>query len=296
MLHGKSHIRFSDFYFSDYLDSSAQVSGIFVLYNSNDIVIERCFYNGNTVAYAPSFVMASQSRGLQVRNCAILSVFSGSVSLVRCPEALIENNVFMRCRILHLTMVNSPDEIVRLRNNIITDNQPTKLGVSLLELSSVKALQEENNCYFMRLPPEERKLAMIYDPVAYGRTVTGFGLRPVEDSELPEKLVQIPLPEFQRLSGNSTSIAANPQFKGALEMDQVGKDGKPRFMADWLLNLTCYAMRRTGPEEELSCQDGLLRWSRPGLRHSPRSRIPPSTCERTSCPWGLRPVTRQATG
>jgi len=232
---GKNHIRFADLRFSEYYDSAGQTSGIFVLNQSNGIEIERCFYNGSTVGYAPSFVMAKESKDLLVRNCVMMGVFNGTITLFRCPDAVIEHSVFARPRILQGTWVNNADEFITLRNNIITDNQPTKVIVPLLEISDARFLREENNCFYMRLPADQRKVAMLYDAKAYERTIPGFGLNPVEASELPDTLLKVTLADLQKKTGSTTSIAANPQFRGAADLGQVDKDGKPLFMADVLL-------------------------------------------------------------
>jgi len=187
------------------------------------------------VGYAPSFVMAKESKDLLVRNCVMIGVFNGTITLFRCPDAVIEHSVFARPRIIQGTWVNNADEIITLRNNIITDNQPTKVIVPLLEISDARFLREENNCFYMRLPADERKVAMLYDAKAYERTIPGFGLNPVEASELPDTPLKVTLADLQKKTGSTTSIAANPQFRGAADLGQVDKDGKPLFMADVLL-------------------------------------------------------------
>jgi len=235
VLNGKNHIHFDGLRFADYHASAAQTSGIFLLHQSNGVAIERCFYNGATVAYAPSFVMARDSKDLLIRNCVMTSVFNGTIVLFRCPDAVIEHSVFARPRILQGTWVNNADEIITLRNNIITDNQPTKTDVPLLELSDVRFLREENNCFYMRLPADQRNVAMLYDPVAYERATPGFGLNPVEADELPDTLLYVTLSELQKKTGSTSSIAANPEFRGAADLEQVDQEGNPRFMADQLL-------------------------------------------------------------
>ncbi len=235
IVNGKNHILFDGFYFKDFLDSGLQTSGVFVLYKSNDIHVTRCFYNGSNVAYAPSFVYAMACERLVIRNCASLGVFYGSLYLVRCPDALIENNVLMRSRILQAVFVNEPEQIIRFKNNIVTDNQPTKVKTALIEASSVEALEMTDNCYYLRIPTEERNMIMLYNSKAYDRTVEAFGLRPLEPDRLPEELLQITLPEFQQRADDTTSFVRDPRFRGAEDIPRTDDEGEPVFIVDRFL-------------------------------------------------------------
>jgi len=132
--------------------------------------------------------------------------------------------------------VNNADEIITLRNNIITDNQPSKTLVALLGVSDVRFLREDNNCFYLRIPANERKVAMLYDAQAYERTIPAFDLKPVKVGELPETLLMVTLAGLQEKTGSTTSIVANPQFRGTAGLKEEDKDGKPLFMADVLLN------------------------------------------------------------
>jgi len=233
MAGGKHHLRFDGLYFRQF-SPGTRISGIFCLYRCHDVQITRCFKDGRH-GYSPSFVMAWGCGDMAIRNCAIISATYGNLYMVKCPNALVENNVLMRSLIQECVFVNEPGEKIRLAKNIITDNVPHKLTVPLLELASMGLLVEENNCYYYRVPQGERKLCLLYDATAYERTVTGYGLRPVEQNLLSTNLAEITLAEFQQKSGFTNSFTANPGFKATAGMEAADKDGRPVFLVDKLL-------------------------------------------------------------
>ena len=232
-LSGKQYIHFDGLYFKSY-NPDNRTSGIFRLYRSDGVQVSRCFYDGRS-GYSPSFVMAYGCPGLAVRNCAILSSFYGNLYLVKCPDAVIENNALIRSLIQQCIFVNEPGQQVYLKKNIITDNVPHKVMVGLVEVATRASLVEADNAYYFRIPPAERKAFMFYDPVAYGRTVEGYGLKPVDDAQLAESLVQMTLAEYQRLSGNTSSLAVNPGFAAVADAAETDAEGKTVFLVDRLL-------------------------------------------------------------
>ena len=230
---GKQHLRFDGLYFKNF-DPDNRTSGMFRLYRCEDVQIQRCFYDGCS-GYSPSFVMAYGCHGLAIRNCAIISSFYGNLYLVKCPGAVIENNVLLRSLIQQCIFVNEPEEKIYLRNNIITDNVPHKLLVALVEVACRASLVEADNAYYFRVPADERKAFMFYDPLAYSRTVESYGLRPLDASLLAPALEQFTLPQFQQQTGNSSSLGVNPGFRATVGMEAADKDGKPVFQVDKLL-------------------------------------------------------------
>ena len=230
---GKHHVHFDGLSFR-YFSPGTRLSGLFCLYRSDAIHITRCFGDGRH-GYSPSFVMAYGCSGLAVRNCAILSATYGNLYLVKCPEAVIENNALVRSLIMQCVFVNEPEEKIVFKKNIITDNVPHKVMVPLLEVACRTSLVETNNAYYFRIPADERKAFMYYDPVAYGRTVESYRLRPLDASYLAPALEQFTLPEFQQRTGNTSSMAVNPGFKATVDMKTADKDGKPVFLVDQLL-------------------------------------------------------------
>lgn len=232
---GKRHLRFDGLRFRKFALTFGRMTGIFDLYKSDDASITRCFGNGYGAGYPASFVSAFECAGLTIGNCVAANSFYGNLYLVKCPDAVIENNVLIRSLIMELVLVNEPGQKVTLKKNIITDNTPRKVKVPLLEVSSMTSLEEANNCYYLRIPVDERKLISLYDPVAYERAAVAFGLKPAAFSELVESFDQLTLPQYQKASGNKTSFAKDPLLKGTFGMKRMDENGNPLFLAGRLL-------------------------------------------------------------
>lgn len=232
VVYGKNNIHFDNLYFENFAPDT-HTSGIFCLYMSDGIQITRCLYDGYA-GYSPSFVMAYGCRDLVIRNCVSVGVFYGSLYIVNCPDVVIENNVLFRSRIGQVILVNHPDQPARLRNNIITDNQPTKVKVGLVELASIGGLDEGNNGFTFRIPADERNAFMVYDATAYGRTVETYGIEPVKEGQLLDKLSMLTVAAFQELSGDATSIVRDPLFHGVEGVEMTTGDGTPIFPPDRL--------------------------------------------------------------
>jgi len=233
---GKHYIRLDGLYFRDIIGGGD--NGIFCLYRSNGIRVTRCFKEFVSY-YSPGLVFAEDCEDLAIRNCVSINASSG-LALVRCPGAVVENNVLLRSMIQQCRFFNDEDQKIYFCNNIVTDNQPTKVKTLLFEIPRMASLVESNNCYFLRIPKEERKMFMFY-----------------QNETAPEpyrflKLSQISLVEYQQRLGATNSIAADPKFKAALDMKPVlDKHGKPVFFADQVLgknNLDFQDLFATDPE------------------------------------------------
>jgi hypothetical protein len=219
---GKHHILFDGLYFRNF-DSGLKNTGILCMYKSNGIRVTRCFNDG-IAGYSPSFVSAAGCEDLVIRNCVAIGAMNGNLTLAQCPDALVENNVLLRSRIQQCCFFNLEEQKIFFRNNIITDNQPTKVVACMFEIPRMVSLVESNNCYFLRIPKEERRMFLFYRnekaPMPYTFT----------------NLSQITLLEYQRRLGETNSIAADPNFRAALEMKEaVDRNGKPIFFADHVL-------------------------------------------------------------
>jgi len=220
---GKHHIRFDGLYFRDF-DSGLKNTGILCIYKSNNIRIARCFNDG-IAGYSPSFVMAAGCEDFAIRNCVAIGAMNGNLTLAQCPDAVVENNVLLRSRIQQCCFFNGEDQKIYFRNNIITDNQPTKVKACMFEIPRMASLVESNNCYFLRIPADERRMFLFYRnekaPMPYTFT----------------NLSQITLIEYQQRLGVTNSIAADPKFKAALEMKPaIDKAGNTVFFADQVLS------------------------------------------------------------
>ena len=146
----------------------------FVVRQSPRLQITRCF---------KTMVDASESPGMMVKNCVLHGGWT-SVALGRCPDSVVENNVFIMTILRQLTA----DAPAVARRNVFCECVRNKTHQTLLQLSA--NVVETDNCFYLRWP-EEEKLA-------------------VND---------MPLPEY-RARTDSNAFAANPMMPGALGYSQ----------------------------------------------------------------------------
>jgi hypothetical protein len=128
----------------------------FVVRQSPRVQITRCL---NTM------VDASESPEMLIRNCVLHGGWN-SVTLSRCPDSLVENNVFIMT-ILRQLVCNSPAMVCR---NVFCECVRNKTHQTLLELSG--NVTETDNCFYLRWP-EEEKLAVNNLPLPIYRAMTG---------------------------------------------------------------------------------------------------------------------------
>jgi hypothetical protein len=128
----------------------------FVVRQSPRVQITRCL---NTM------VDASESPDMLIRNCVLHGGWN-SVTLSRCPNSLVENNVFIMT-ILRQLVCDSPAMVCR---NVFCECVRNKTHQTLLELS--RNVTERDNCFYLRWP-EEEKLAINNLPLPIYRAMTG---------------------------------------------------------------------------------------------------------------------------
>jgi hypothetical protein len=242
---GKKYLRFDGFYFTGFNnavhDSPLNRCGAFLCYKSDDIFISRCFHDGRGgrgSGYSPAFLAARHSSRLRVKNCVVTACFS-SMSVVGCPDFILENNVFLRNLISAATLENEPDQKLFVRKNIFTDGLPTKAKATVIMTAKVESLVEGDNCYYLRLPDEEKKGFGFYGDEAYRRMAVYYGLKSsFEKPSVFADLTRLSLKDYQAKFGDTGSFVANPGFKGSLAMKSQDKDGKPLFLPDLLIGKT----------------------------------------------------------
>jgi hypothetical protein len=124
-----------------------------------------------------TMVDASESPEMLIRNCVLHGGWN-SVTLSRCPNSLVENNVFIMT-ILRQLACNSP---ALVRGNVFCECVRNKTHQTLLELSSY--VTETDNCFYLRWPEEEKLVVN-----------------------------NLPLPIYRAMTG-SNAVAANPMMPG----------------------------------------------------------------------------------
>ncbi len=239
----KAHINIDGFYFTDLarggtLPWPGGRNGAIVLYRSNDINITRCYLDGSGAGpYSPGLLQAHHSSDVLVKNCVIFSSMGGGIGFAASPNMRIENNVFFRNFISHISeVINTPDQKFTIKNNIFTDNLPRKAGGSFLNIGRVESMVEDNNVFYLRMPIEERNMWMFYDKVAYERAARAEIYAVDFDPEEPyavQELRRWTYPEYREtFNPDSTSFAADPAFEGTLDMERVDEDGNPIYIID----------------------------------------------------------------
>jgi len=212
---GKEYINLDGFYFTNY---SAPI--IVVDYGRN-VAVTRCFSDGRGPGYAGPLLRARHCRDFSVRNCVTVDGFGCGMVFIASPDTLIENNVFFRNLIGGCTLINEPGQKVVMRKNIFTDSLPFKSKVPYLEIAKIEAIVEQDNCYYMRLPDEQRRMFMFYGNEAYEPTAREHGMKTEFDTPpVFADLTRIGLQEFKAIKGETGSYLGNPWFKGTVGMKE----------------------------------------------------------------------------
>lgn len=209
---GKRHLRFDGIYFEGFgKDAVARQRGVFNLYRCRDVRISRCFMDGRGAGYNGVFVFALDTSELQLRNCVIARGFSG-LQLIRCPDLRIEHSVFLNNMIAALICVNRPEEKIYLEHNIVTDSLPIKSAIQLFEIPYIDSFRQRENCFYLRLPIDERQNVVWFYQSAGKLTL----------AEMFDKL------------GRNGSVVGDPRFRGASGME---KEDKEEFLMDRFIHV-----------------------------------------------------------
>ena len=211
---GRNNINFDGFYFRDF--GMFGWSGVIYLSGSDNVNISRCLMNGRGMGYANGFLYANGCSNVSVRNCVIIGGFY-NMCVSGCPEMRVENSVFAGHLIQALSMSNGKDEKFYFRKNIVTDSSPFKVKVQVFEMGSARPFIDEGNCYYLRLPDEERKMFLFaaWDP------------------EWKYSIGRISLAEYRAMIRPTDSIFADPQLRETADMKPVEVKGvKEYYLGD----------------------------------------------------------------
>lgn len=208
-----------------------------VLYRCSDIQVSRIFHDQRGQGYGPGILQAVLSPDVSVTNSVIIASMGGGVSFMGAPNLRLQNNVFLRNLIAHVAEgVNESDQQWYLLDNIVTDNLASKVRGTLFAVGRVESLVEDNNCYFFRIPAEERNVFQFYHDFAYNRSVEGWnmGLRQSTPTVI-EALTAVTIPELLEVYfPDSRSFVADPDFAGAAGLDPQDR-AAPAYVVDWLV-------------------------------------------------------------
>lgn len=216
----KSHLRFDGFYFIGFKHGSNNMpwsdvgggnNGVFVLYESHDVRITRCFLDGRGWGSSSGLAHARHCKDFVVENSVMLNCMGRLQIYWNSPRTRIRHNVFLRNFITHVAphirgnRIQNDEDQCRFEHNIVTDNLQKKIHVGL----GVNA-ENRHNAFYLRVPPEQR-------------TWSRRG-----ESTFADMLAD--------LGPDDQTLVANPQFRATLAMDKVNDEGEPIFLADRLIH------------------------------------------------------------
>jgi len=187
-INGKTNIVVDGFYFYNHRgEPGGNVSTrLFDVVQSQDILIRRCLMNGlGGGAYPASFLTGWTTKNLTISNCVSILAPDG-VEVTKCPDFRIEHSVFIMTMISNVKLATP----ATLADNIFCDSGEFKsLAKIVLQLyNNTGVVRDQNNCYYFRLPDEERVAFVL---------------------EWPER---ISLAELKKRQPETDSIIADPQF------------------------------------------------------------------------------------
>jgi len=203
----KHHIHFDGLHFGGFNKSVGGAwtlarSGVFLLYRSDHVRISRCLMDGRGPGYSAHILTGWECSDLAMRNSVVCNGFHG-LDVAACPDFRVEHCVFLRNLIQACIIENSPDQKAYLRNNIFTDSLPRKVRVQYFELPYADSLVLSNNCYYLRVPDEERKMLIFYKDWGRGSVA-----------------------DYEAKVAPSDSVFCDPQFAASRDLEPVDEEGK----------------------------------------------------------------------
>jgi len=192
-VNAKKDILFDGFYFKNIgfgegMDFAFPTGG-FVLTGCDGISISRCFMDGRNGDYSPGFISGRRCKNVLLKNCVITCCFQG-LQVYQFDGFTLENNLFFSNLIAAAIIGNSPEQKIFFRKNVVTDSAPMKNKVQMFEIPHVDSIQQENNCFFLRAPPDQR------ENLAFFHQSAG----------------KLRLSDWFQIKGTNNSVAANPCF------------------------------------------------------------------------------------
>lgn len=209
VLTSKHHIHLDHLYMGPFQMGNWHI-GALDLADSNHVTVSRIFFDGRGYGYCSSFLSAVNCDSLTISNCVIINGIYG-IDIRGGSDLVIENSIFLR-NMIEATKISTRGSGNIFRNNIVSDSGANKVGVWLHTWGRQDAIIDENNCYIIRRPDEERKLFWIMSFEEDGKTLghTRMGIA-----------------EYNERVHPTNSIIADPQFP-AVDGVEVGD----RFLGD----------------------------------------------------------------
>jgi len=203
----KSNLIFSKLYLRHFRNMSEFHDGAFFLSVTESISISRCFYDARKQGTAAMF-NAIRSSHLEIDNSVCISGWFGG-TFFHCPNLRIRNSVFYINRQNCINVQNAPRDNFSLVNNIFTDLLVMKIGNPIIWSDERESLIEKNNCFFLRVSPEQRMIFWFGGPgcfrykerhnyQSYAKSLPKTGDALFANPEMPvlESLIHLPDVEY----------------------------------------------------------------------------------------------------
>lgn len=245
----KSHLRFDGLYFRGYEDHSSLMpwahhtrglNGAIVLYHSVDVAITRCFQDGRGLGYSCGLLFALHSRDITVRNCVVVRTMSGAISFASTPDLRVENSLFLVNLISVISEgMNAPDQPFSFRRNVVSDSIHAKFHVNCFDIGAVEAMDEGDNCYYLRGPDAERRMWQFYGTKAFTTAAAAYRMDPAaHPASAITELTRLSHAEYeQQFAGGPTgSVFRDPGFPAAEGLPELDSRGQPHYFPDSLLS------------------------------------------------------------
>ncbi len=234
VLTNQKHLVFDNLYFQGFCLTGMRIA------DAANIYLSRCFWDARRHSFTRA-LQAHNTSDLTVDNCIRLGGHEG-VEVYDCPNFTLKNSVMFYGGVTSLRVFNDGLK-TSICNNLFTDNLLMKGRNPVLFVLDLDGLQEENNCFFLRLPATEK-------PVI-GYNILGGQQLPAMGSSSFLGAQQMPYPEYLKATGRQTkAIFANPQVKFMPEFQSTYST-----LAEWAENWQKSRGSEYKAESEISFAD-----------------------------------------
>ena len=197
VMFGKENLKFDGFHFRMYGTKYPNSSAAVMIHNGKNIEVSRCFHDGRGGGYAPPILNCRMGDNIALRNSVAINGMT-QVTLVGVGNTVIENNVLVMPAIWTVAAFLAPDNSIRFRRNIVTDNSRAKTLQGLLRLDNLRALTEQDNIYYVRFP---RNLRVIVDYQNDGKVrKSSWSMLKLDDY-------------YRHVGSDGGSVFVNPNFR-----------------------------------------------------------------------------------
>jgi hypothetical protein len=225
----QGHLLFDNLHFQGFCLTGARID------NAANISFRRCLWDARRLSFTRA-LQASCTASLALDNCVRVGGHEG-LEIRDCPDFSLRNSVMFYGGVTSLRLFN-PGMKASICNNLFTDNLLMKGSNPLLFVHDIDQLQEENNCFFLRMPPDQKPL---------------IGYNILNGKEMPAMGSSQYLGTQRRVYGDylaatareTGAIFANPQMR--FMPDFIAKY---QTLEEWRENWQKYSGRELPPSDE----------------------------------------------